>query len=114
MRVDMKKVICLLLIIIIVCSLGACAQEPETIEVEPEVIKFKEFEPYYEVLEYEEYIDYTGLPAKRPRKIIEYNTIEALNKWLEENPNVEIIDWYPIHPTATAKEYHIIVQYKEN
>ena len=111
----MKKVICLLLIIIIVCSLGACAQESETIEVEPEVIKFKEFKPYREVLKYsEEYYDCDHNLTKDILEYIDYDTIEALNKWLEENPNVEIIDWYPIHPTATAKEYHIIVQYKEN
>ena len=37
----------------------------------------------------------------------------ALNKWLEENPNVEIISWQTT-PVGTTNEIYITIQYKEN
>lgn len=35
-----------------------------------------------------------------------------LNKWLAENPNVEIISWQAT-PVGTANELYITVQYRE-
>ena len=36
----------------------------------------------------------------------------ALNKWLAENPRVEIIDWKPC-AIGAAPELYITIQYKE-
>jgi hypothetical protein len=37
---------------------------------------------------------------------------EALNDWLAENPNVEIISWQTT-PVGTAGELYITIQYRE-
>jgi hypothetical protein len=36
----------------------------------------------------------------------------ALNKWLEENPKVEVISWQTC-AVGTANELYITIQYKE-
>jgi hypothetical protein len=36
----------------------------------------------------------------------------ALNKWLEENPNVEVLSWQTT-PVGTANELYITIQYRE-
>ena len=38
---------------------------------------------------------------------------QALNEWVEENPNMEIIDWKPC-PVGDHNELYITIQYKEN
>jgi hypothetical protein len=36
----------------------------------------------------------------------------ALNDWLEENPNIEILSWQTT-PVGTANELYITIQYRE-
>lgn len=61
-------------------------------------IKFKTFNPYTEHDYYHgNYI---------------VSATAALNKWLEENPNVEIISWQAI-PVGTINEIYITIQYRE-
>lgn len=61
--------------------------------------KFKTFNPYQE----QDY--YHG------KYVV--SATAALNKWLEENPNVEIISWQTT-PVGTTNEIYITIQYKEN
>lgn len=60
-------------------------------------LRFKTFKPW---------IDRTG------RIHIIHNPTDDLNKWLEENSNIEIIDWKVIQ-AGDAYEYFIIVSYIE-
>ena len=60
-------------------------------------VKFKTFTPY----------------RAHSDPIRSYTATESLNKWLEENPNVEIINWQA-SPAGTTNELYITVQYKEN
>jgi hypothetical protein len=62
-------------------------------------IKFKTFNPYTEHDCYH-VIKYT------------VSATSALNKWLKENPNVEIISWQTT-PVGTANELYITIQYRE-
>jgi hypothetical protein len=62
-------------------------------------IKFKTFNPY------EEHDYYRG------NCYISATT--SLNKWLEENHNVEVISWQTT-PVGTTNELYITIQYKEN
>ena len=63
------------------------------------MIKFRTFWPYKE---------------SRPTLGIVYvSATQALNEWLEENPNMEIIDWKPC-PVGDHNELYITIQYKEN
>lgn len=41
-----------------------------------------------------------------------HNPTDDLNIWLEENPNIEIIDWKVIQ-AGNAYEYFIVVSYIE-
>lgn len=63
------------------------------------MIKFKTFRPY------KESSYYTGNYT--------VSATEALNKWLKENPNIEIISWQTT-PVGTTNELYITIQYKEN
>lgn len=61
-------------------------------------IKFKTFNPYQK----QDY--YHG------KCVVE--AASALNEWLEENPNVEIINWQAT-PVGTTNELYITIQYRE-
>lgn len=61
-------------------------------------IKFKTFTPY------EEHDYYRGK--------CRISATSAVNRWLEENPNVEIISWQTI-PVGTTNELYITIQYRE-
>jgi hypothetical protein len=61
-------------------------------------IKFKTFHPY------EEHDYYLG------KRLI--SSASAINRWLEENPNVEIIGWQTT-PVGTTNELYITIQYRE-
>ncbi len=61
------------------------------------MIKFKTFHPYLESDYY--HGNYT------------VSATEALNKWLKENPNVEIINWQTTAVGNTG-ELYITIQYK--
>ena len=61
--------------------------------------KFKTFNPYEES-------DYY-----RGKYWVSATT--ALNSWLENNPNVEIVSWQTT-PVGTTNELYITIQYKEN
>ena len=63
------------------------------------MIKFRTFWPYKE---------------SRPTLGIVYiSATQALNEWVEENPNIEIIDWKTT-PVGGLNELYITIQYKEN
>jgi hypothetical protein len=62
-------------------------------------IKFKTFHPYEEH-------DYH-------RGKCHISATSALNGWLEENPDIEIISWQTT-PVGTTNELYITIQYKEN
>ena len=59
-------------------------------------IKFKTFNPY----------------RTHCDPIRSYTAAEALNKWLEENPNVEVLSWQAC-PVGTTNELYITIQYRE-
>jgi hypothetical protein len=62
-------------------------------------IKFKTFNPYKEY-------DHHGY------RTVAWTAASALNKWLEENPNVEVLSWQ----TTSVGDHHelyITIQYKE-
>ena len=59
-------------------------------------IKFKTFESYKSTIE-------------RSKSC---SAAEYLNEWLEENPNVEIINWQTT-PIGTTNELYITIQYRE-
>jgi hypothetical protein len=61
-------------------------------------IKFKTFNPY------QEHDYYHG------KYIV--SATAALNKWLEENPDIEIISWQAC-PVGDHNELYITIQYKE-
>jgi hypothetical protein len=61
-------------------------------------IKFKTFNPYTEHDYY--HGKYT------------VSATSALNKWLEENPNVEVISWQTT-PVGDHNELYITIQYRE-
>jgi hypothetical protein len=61
-------------------------------------IKFKTFNPY------QEHDYYQGKYT--------VSATSALNKWLEENPNVEIISWQTT-AVGTTNELYITIQYTE-
>ena len=61
-------------------------------------IKFKTFNPF------------TERDCYNGKYIVSATT--ALNKWLEENPNVEIISWQTT-PVGTINEIYITIQYRE-
>ena len=62
------------------------------------MIKFRTFWPYKE---------------SRPTLGIVYiSATQALNEWVEENPNIEIIDWKTT-PVGDHNELYITIQYKE-
>jgi hypothetical protein len=61
-------------------------------------IKFKTFNPYTEHDYY--HWKYTVSAAS------------ALNKWLEENPNVEVLSWQTT-PVGKENELYITIQYRE-
>jgi hypothetical protein len=63
------------------------------------MIKFRTFNPYEER-------DYC-----RGNYIVSATT--ALNRWLEENPKVEVISWQTT-PVGTTNELYITVQYRED
>ena len=44
------------------------------------------------------------------RVTIIHNATDDLNAWLEENPNIEIINWQAFQ-AGDAKEYYITVSY---
>ena len=57
----------------------------------------------------------TFYPYKESRPtlgIVYISATQALNEWLEENPNIEIIDWKPCH-VGDHSELYITIQYKE-
>jgi hypothetical protein len=60
-------------------------------------IKFKTFSPY---------------KAYRGTHNDWYAAADMLNKWLEENPNVEIISWQTT-PVGTTNAIYITIQYRE-
>jgi hypothetical protein len=60
--------------------------------------RFKTFNPYQESDYY--HGNYT------------ISATTALNKWLEENPRVEIISWQTT-PVGTTNELYITIQYRE-
>lgn len=64
------------------------------------MIKFKTFQPYKEY-------DYHGA-----RGNVVWSATSALNKWLEENPNVEVLSWQAT-PIGTTNELYITIQYRE-
>jgi hypothetical protein len=43
---------------------------------------------------------------------VSVSAAENLNKWLEENPKVEIISWQAT-PVGTTNELYITIQYRE-
>lgn len=57
----------------------------------------------------------TFRPEREPNSnsIVVISATNSLNKWLKENPNVEIVDWRTT-PVGTANELYITIQYKEN
>lgn len=61
------------------------------------MIKFKTFYPYPILIH-----GYRGTRS----------ATEALNEWLEENPNVEIISWQTT-PVGDHNELYITIQYKK-
>ena len=61
------------------------------------MIKFKTFQPY---------VNYMGTHNDR------YSAADALNKWLVENPNVEVISWQTT-AVGTITEIYITIQYRE-
>ena len=61
------------------------------------MIKFRTFWPYKE--------------SHPTLGIVYISATQALNDWLEENPNMEIIDW---KPCPVGDELYITIQYKEN
>ena len=63
------------------------------------MIKFKTFQPFYK--------------HDRFRGNIKTSADYELNKWLEENPNIEIISWQTC-PIGTTSELYITIQYKES
>ena len=67
------------------------------------MIRFKTFSPSIE------YQDRGMFDSRR----IELSATYQLNEWLEENPDIEIINW---NTTAVGKEHElwITTQYKEN
>ena len=66
------------------------------------MIKFRTFSPR---VEYEQVGNYS-------RSIVHVSATVQVNKWLEENPDVEIISW---NTTAVGREHElwITIQYKE-
>ena len=58
--------------------------------------KFKTFDPYTEQVF---------------NRYYRYSSDELLNKWLEENPEVELVSWQTT-PTGNAKEVSITIQYR--
>lgn len=63
------------------------------------MIKFKTFHPYKELVDAYNH---------------EYHTVsatEALNSWLKENPNVEVLDWQTT-AVGTTNALYITIQYK--
>ena len=42
-----------------------------------------------------------------------YDAATSLNNWLEENANVEILNWHTCS-SGKANELYITIQYKEN
>ena len=66
------------------------------------MIKFRTFSPR---VEYESVGNYS-------RSIVHVSATVQVNKWLEDNPDIEIISW---NTTAVGKEHElwITIQYKE-
>lgn len=62
-------------------------------------IKFKTFSPYK---------DYD----RHGQGTVVWSAASVLNKWLEENPKVEVLSWQAT-PVGTTNELYIIIQYKE-
>jgi hypothetical protein len=62
-------------------------------------IKFKTFNPYKDY-------DHHGCGT------VVWSAASALNKWLEENPKVEVLSWQAT-PVGTTNELYITIQYRE-
>ena len=61
-------------------------------------LRFRTFKPWQE--------------ERAHRHIIVHNPTDDLNDWLEQNPNIEIVDWKVIQ-AGNAYEYFITVSYIE-
>ena len=63
------------------------------------MIKFRTFWPHNEY--------------RSARGSVFISATQALNEWVEENPNIEIIDWKTT-PVGDHNELYITIQYREN